>query len=123
MINPLSTSKMFATALFGLLVTLSSGQAQPTVNTPAPEIGFPGLGSMLVVVVLLVLSGIASLWLVRRRVGFSGAGPLKVVQTLHLGPRERIVLVEQDNTTHLIGVTPTSITMLASKNNTGFTAG
>ncbi len=73
---------------------------------------------MLLVVVLLVLSGIVSLWLIRRRVGFSGTGPLKVVQTLHLGPRERIVLVEQESTTHLIGVTPTSITLLASRNET-----
>ncbi len=116
MINPLSTSMMCAAVMSGMLVSISSSQAQPVVNTPPAEIGFPGLGSMLLVVVLLVLSGIVSLWLIRRRVGFSGTGPLKVVQTLHLGPRERIVLVEQEQTTHLIGVTPTSITLLASRN-------
>lgn len=118
MINPLSISVKCAAAMLGMLVSTSSGHAQSTVNPPPAEIGFPGLGSMLVVVVLLVLSGIASMWLIRRRVGFSGTGPLKVVQTLHLGPRERIVLVEQEQATHLIGVTPTSITLLASRNET-----
>jgi len=69
----------------------------------------PGVGlSLMVVVGLIVLVA----WLLRRSPlgAFSRAnGPLKIVATLPLGPKERLVLVETGGTRLLLGVAPAGI--------------
>jgi flagellar protein FliO/FliZ len=69
----------------------------------------PGVGlSLMVVVALIVLVA----WLLRRTPlgAFSRAnGPLKIVATLPLGPKERLVLVETGGSRLLLGVAPAGI--------------
>lgn len=65
---------------------------------------------MSVALVLLVVSAVIALWLLRRRSGWSGNGPVRVVQMLYLGPRERLVLIEYEGRRHLLGVTAGQIT-------------
>jgi flagellar protein FliO/FliZ len=72
----------------------------------------PGIGFSLLLVVALI---VAAAWLLRRTPlgAFSRAnGPLKVIATLPLGPRERLVLVETDSRRLLLGVGPAGISRL-----------
>jgi flagellar protein FliO/FliZ len=78
----------------------------PGVN-PWREVS--GVGFSLVVV-LVVIGAVA--WFARRTPLLAGArtkGPLKVLATLPLGPRERIVLVEAGEMRLLIGVSQAGI--------------
>jgi flagellar protein FliO/FliZ len=68
----------------------------------------------LVAPLLLVLGvGAALLWLVKRR--FSGAlfpsGPLRVVQVVPVGPRERLLLLDHDGRRLLCGITAHAISV------------
>ena len=68
-------------------------------------------GSLLAVLVMIV--GVA--WLLRRSpLGAlsRGHGPLRVVATLPLGPKERLVLVEAGESRILLGVAPAGIVAL-----------
>lgn len=73
-----------------------------------------GLWSMLIALVLLAVSAVVALWLLRRRSGLGGTGPVRVIQMLYMGPRERIVLIELEGRRHLIGVTAGQITWLGA---------
>jgi flagellar protein FliO/FliZ len=72
----------------------------------------PGIGFSLLLVVGLI---VAAAWLLRRTPlgAFSRAnGSLKVIATLPLGPRERLVLVETESRRLLLGVGPAGISCL-----------
>jgi flagellar protein FliO/FliZ len=72
--------------------------------------------SLLVVVGCIVLGA----WLLRRSPMLKGArtkGRLKVLSTLALGPRERIVLVETGRSHLLIGVSPAGMFPLERRRN------
>ncbi|HRD88517.1 MAG TPA: flagellar biosynthetic protein FliO [Accumulibacter sp.] len=61
--------------------------------------------ALALVVALLFLGA----WLLRRLNGgrgFGGSGPLRLVGGLMIGPRERIVLVEVDETWIVVGIAP-----------------
>lgn len=68
------------------------------------------LGLGLVIGLILLLA-----WLVRRMggAGFAGSG-MKVIATLPLSARERVVLVEAGGKQLLLGVAPGQVTLLAS---------
>lgn len=74
-----------------------------------------GLGRMLLgtVVVLLVIGGIA--WIARRVLpgqGMTQAGVIKHVGGVHLGPRERVVVLEVAGRWLVVGVSPGQMTAL-----------
>lgn len=69
----------------------------------------PGVAVSLGLVVALI---VVAAWLLRRSPlgAFARAnGPLKVVATLPLGPKERLILVESEGARLLLGVAPSGI--------------
>lgn len=101
---------------YGLLLALLSTAAR--AQAAAGEA--PGVsGSLLLqtVVALLVVIGVALLaaYLLRKvngGRGFGSSGPLRVVGGLMIGTRERIVLVEIDDTWIVVGLVPGQIRTL-----------
>ncbi len=91
---------------------LSAAQAQAPA-APAAAAGSDGPSLLpMVLVLLLVLALIpVSMWLLKR-LGAGGAASvagMKVVATLPLGPRERLVVVEAGDRWLVLGVTPSNI--------------
>ncbi len=69
----------------------------------------PGVAMSLGLVLALI---VGAAWLLRRSpLGAFGRanGPLKVVATLPLGPKERLILVESEGSRLLLGVAPSGI--------------
>ena len=70
--------------------------------------------SMIMPLVLVVGSMILALVFVRRRFGIvSGDGPMRVRQILAVGPRERIVLLDVDGDSVIVGVTSAQVSRIA----------
>jgi len=69
----------------------------------------------LIVPLLTVVFGLAALWwMLRRHAGRGGAaGPARIVQVLGVGPRERVLIVDCDSHRFLLGVTQSTISLLA----------
>lgn len=96
-----------------LALALSPGILQ-AAEPAAASVG-DGLGRMLLgtVVVLLVIGGIA--WVARRVLpgqGMTQAGVIKQVGGVHLGPRERVVVLEVAGRWLVVGVSPGQMTAL-----------
>lgn len=99
--------------LSGLAPVLAFGQQAETTAATSPDLG----GSLLqlgfgFVVVLAVL--FASLWLLKRMTSPKGqsAHLMKIVSTLAVGPRERVVLMEVGELWLVLGVGPGHMTKL-----------
>ncbi len=92
-----------------LMATLPSTALAQTSGAVEPFDELSGVIISLLVVVCVIL---AAAWLARRT-PFGAAtrrsGPLKLIATLPLGPKERLVLVEADGCEVLIGVSPAGI--------------
>jgi len=88
---------------------LARPAAQAVHAAPGPSIAGALLALLLVLGLILGLA-----WLLRRMPGsgFRPADGLKVVASLHLGPKERAVVVEVGGQQLLLGVTPAGITRL-----------
>lgn len=82
-----------------------------------PIVADAGSGSMLAVLlpVMAVLGTLlAALVFVNRKRGlFNTDGPLRIVQVLSVGPRERVMVLSAGNDTLVIGVTTGQITLLS----------
>lgn len=80
-------------------------------------------GSLLTVLasLILILGGfVAVAWLARRYLpGVRGQGVVKVVGTTPVGPRERVVVVEIDDTWLLLGVGGGKVQLLHSRPKPG----
>lgn len=102
--------------LLPLLVLLNAKAAVAVDPVPAPVSVTPG-GSVLglIVPLLTVAFALAALWwIMRRNSGRSGAaGPLRIVQVLAVGPRERVIVVDHASRRFMLGVTPSTISVLA----------
>lgn len=95
-------------------------------QTP-PQLDFVSLGGNFLLVLALL---VAVLWLLRRMQGFKGldglqgltslqalrpsARRLAVLESLSVGPRQRIALVRVDDREVLIGLSPAGFTLLQS---------
>jgi len=92
------------------LAAAPAGAADPV--TP-PSSGASLLG--LVVPLLAVAFSLAALWwMLRRNSGRHGAaGPARIVQVIAVGPRERVVIIDHDTRRFMLGVTPTTVNVLA----------
>jgi flagellar protein FliO/FliZ len=72
------------------------------------------VASMIVPLVLVIGAMILALVLVRRRFGIVSAdGPMRVRQILAVGPRERVVLLDVEDHTVIVGVTSTQVSRIA----------
>jgi|GEM_PF-2266502 len=69
----------------------------------------------LVVPLLAVVFALAALWWMLRRYNTRGgaAGPLRIVQVLAVGPRERVLVVDHESRRFLLGVTSSTISLVA----------
>lgn len=83
---------------------------------PAAATGPDSALYSLIVPLLVVAFGVAALWWMLRRNGgrIGSAGPLRIAQVLAVGPRERIVVVEVESQRFMVGVTQSSIALLAN---------
>jgi len=69
--------------------------------------------SLLVPLIAVTLGLLAMLWWLKRGKALSGNGPLKVVQAVAVGARERIVVVDAQGRRLVLGVTSSKIELLA----------
>ena len=87
----------------------------PAVGTGQSVVAGDAIGELSgVVVSLMIVVGVilVSAWILRRTplaAATRKTGPLKLVATLPLGPKERLLLVEADGCEVLIGVSPAGI--------------
>ena len=103
----------------GHVIALSLLVASPHLLAAEPVNASPSLSAELVSLILPLLLVVATLvaafYLLRRRFGLATRdGPLRVVQVIAVGPRERIVLLDLDDRQMLVGVTSAQITRLAT---------
>lgn len=88
---------------------LTEAGAAETV-TAAPGVPIATMLQTFAGLALILGLFVAAAWLVRRLNGgrtlLGGSGPMRVVGTLALGPRERILLVEVADTWLVIGLAP-----------------
>lgn len=98
------------------LIFLDVKAAVAVDSVPAPVSVPPG-GSVLGLIVPLLTVAFALValwWIMRRNSGRSGAaGPLRIVQVLAVGPRERVIVVDHASRRFMLGVTPSTINVLA----------
>ena len=105
----------------------SAASAATTVTTPAPVVSSPPVtatsvgGGRHLLSVTLALFGIIALifaisWFVKRfgHVGFAQNQHIKIIATMPLGTRERLVLVDAAGQQLLLGITASSINTLHS---------
>jgi flagellar biosynthetic protein FliO len=94
-------------------LTLEDGKPTPGQAPEAPPSGLRAFGSLLLV---LGLAG-GSLWALRKygrgRLPGSGGGKLRVEETLALGDRRFVSILEAEGERFLIGLTPQGITLLS----------
>lgn len=92
---------------------LEDGKTTPNAQPEAGPSGFQAFGSLLVV---LGLAG-ASLWALkkygRKHLPGSGGGKLKVAETLALGDRRYVSILEAEGERFLIALHPQGISLLA----------
>ncbi|MFK4133686.1 flagellar biosynthetic protein FliO [Pseudomonas luteola] len=99
--------------LIALLATLPL--VSQATETAAPSTNMGSQLTQLVLGLLLIIGLIFGLaWLIRRvqQVGPRGNNAIKLVATQHLGPRERLVLVQVGQEQILVGLTAGRITPL-----------
>ncbi len=94
-------------------IQLEDGKTTPNAQAEAGPSGFQAFGSLLVV---LGLAG-ASLWALkkygRKHLPGSGGGRLKVAETLALGDRRYVSILEAEGERFLIALHPQGISLLA----------
>ncbi|MDH4190795.1 MAG: flagellar biosynthetic protein FliO [Betaproteobacteria bacterium] len=106
---------MIANLLSGRLAAglLAVGAGAAHAADPLPSAGSSILQSLLGLALVLALIGAAA-WLLRRLAGplHGGSGPLRMVASNSLGPRERVVVVEFAGQWLVLGVTAQNVTPL-----------
>lgn len=94
-----------------VLATLTNSvfaQAETTSATSSSDILSMALSLIMVLVLILVLAYFVK----KLNPNLTNNDEFKVVRSLPLGSRERLMVVEIDNAQHLLGVTPQSINYL-----------
>src|SRR5690606_32241635 len=104
------TAAALALAAWSLMPAMARAQSEPLAGGAA--LVRTGLGLLFVVALILACAWAA------RRFGLAsrlqGAVPMKVVSTLTLGPRDRVVMLEVDDTWLVVGVNAGGMTTLHS---------
>jgi flagellar protein FliO/FliZ len=85
-----------------------------TAETVSQTVSQPGWLDLLLPLLIVIVTGVAAWWLVRRRGSLLRTqGPLQLVQVLPVGPRERLLLVRVGEQHWLCGATPAQISLIA----------
>ena len=95
------------------LTLLSRSACVAAADVDPSPLGAPLVS--LIVPLLAVVFALAALWWMWHRYSGKSAtsGPLRIVQVIAVGPRERVFVVDHDTQRFMLGVTQTSITLLA----------
>ena len=98
-----------AVSVIALLAAGSSGHAQSSLTVDTVD--WPGMALSLGLVVGLILA--AAYFFKRAPFGLAGRGegPLRVVASIALGPRERLLLVSARGREILVGVSPAGVSV------------
>lgn len=101
----------FLTAFFFMLVPLRVFAADAV--KPAPVVAANPMNMILGLLFLLAIVGVGW-WLVKRAGGLqiNGGSGMKVIATVSVGPRERVVLIELAGEQWLLGVAPGCVNLL-----------
>ena len=109
--NTLRFAMRLATLLATAALILPSAPALAAESAVGGGAILQSLAGLLVVVALIV--GLA--WLARTRGGFvQGPAVMKPIASLSIGPRERVVIVELNDTWLVLGVAPGRVNTLAT---------
>ncbi|MFT4926284.1 MAG: flagellar protein FliO/FliZ [Phenylobacterium sp.] len=98
-----------STALFMLWLPMLA------LATPKPSPGPTASNYLSVLISLFIVIGVMIVLAVfykRMNLGFTGSQAIKVVTTLPVGAKERILVIEVNGQQHLLGVTPQQINHL-----------
>ena len=96
-------------------VTLLIGLTWGTVQAALPEAGAtPDLAQLLISLILVLGLIIATAWVVKRfhLLGNRNTGSLRIISSLALGPKERLLLVDAGGRRLLLGVSAAGIVTL-----------
>ena len=106
--STLFNAKLAATFCFGLCFILLSPSPLYAADALPGTPSFGGLFQVVIALVIVIAAIAGSAWLMRRfgptQMGAGGA--MRVVGGVMIGPRERLVLVEVNDTWLIIGVAP-----------------
>lgn len=115
--SPFSVFACFSPRRLGALPLLAplatfAAEAPP----PPPGVSFTTMMQTLAALALILGLFVGAAWLLRKinggKVFMAGSGPLRILTSLTVGTRERIVLVEVENTWLVIGVAPGQVRTL-----------
>lgn len=96
--------------LCNVLVVLLWPSAAFAADAPASG---GSLLSLFVPLIAVTAALLAMLWWLRRGRALSGNGPMKVVQAVAVGARERVVVLDAQGRRFMLGVTPSKIELIA----------
>jgi flagellar protein FliO/FliZ len=100
--------KLLCNVLFSLLCP-GAAFAADAATTERGSLLF----GLLVPLIAVTLAMVAMLWWLKRGKALSGSGPLKVVQAVAVGARERVVVLDAQGRRLVLGVTPSKIELIA----------
>jgi flagellar protein FliO/FliZ len=98
--------KLLCNVLFALFLP-SAAFAADTSEHDASLLG------LLVPLIAVTAAMLAMLWWIKRGKASTGGGPLKLVQAVAVGTRERVVVLDAQGRRLVLGVTPSKIELLA----------
>jgi len=98
--------KLLCNVLFALFLPSAAFAAE----TPERDGSLLGL---LVPLIAITAAMLAMLWWLKRGKASIGNGPLKLVQAVAVGTRERVVVLDAQGRRLVLGVTPSKIELLA----------
>ncbi len=111
---------LFITLFFSCLVSAEELMSKDVFNESTPQVGKHAManidaGSMILsLLMVLALIIISALLLKRFNIVQQGGSQLKVVDSLSLGAKERVVVIQAGKKQLMPGVTPSQVTLLES---------
>lgn len=100
-------------AAFLLVAMFGSGKVVASASSSAPAVAMGDMVSMLLSLFAVVILIVAMAMLMKRlNPNLGNSENFKVIRSMPLGNRERLLVVEIDNKQHLLGVTANSINYL-----------
>ena len=110
-----SAPVFYRAALAFLGVAATNAIAQTPDSAPAAPSFSSELMSLVLPLLVVMIIATVALWMLKRRFSVSTSnGPLRIRSVLAVGPRERIVLIDAEGQSLVVGVTSTHISTIAS---------
>lgn len=107
--------KLLCNVLFALFLPSAAFAADTSEHDAS-------LLSLLVPLIAVTAAMLAMLWWIKRGKASTGSGPLKLIQAVAVGTRERVVVLDAQGRRLVLGVTPSKIELLAELHATDTSA-